>query len=87
MMFQCGSGSWWTIIGVRPCQFLSTSWQKLEHLSSNLNQNCTPFVCSHETISVATTRPLNILHMGLINDVLVWFWLLLSHWCQAVSIF
>jgi hypothetical protein len=29
---------------------------------------------------------LNILHMGLISDVEVCCWLLVSHWCQAMPI-
>jgi hypothetical protein len=41
---------------------------------------------SHQTISVAS-RPLNILHMGLISDVEQWCWILLAHWCQAMPIF
>jgi hypothetical protein len=41
---------------------------------------------NHKTTSVAS-RPLNILHMGLINDAAVWCWLLLVHWCQAMPLF
>jgi hypothetical protein len=43
---------------------------------------------SHPTISVAS-RPLDILHMGLlgIGNVAVWFRLLVPHWCHAVPIF
>jgi hypothetical protein len=25
--------------------------------------------------------------MGLINDVLVWFWLMMAHWCQVMPNF
>jgi hypothetical protein len=30
---------------------------------------------------------LNILFMGLLNDVEAWCWLLLVHWCQAMPMF
>jgi hypothetical protein len=43
------------------------------------------FECAVKTISVAS-RPLNILHMGLISDVEVCCWLLVSHWCWAMRI-
>jgi hypothetical protein len=38
---------------------------------------------NHKTISVAS-RPLNILHMGLINDAAVCCWLLLAHSRQVM---
>jgi hypothetical protein len=64
--------------GVRPCQFFySSSWLKNWHTSSILTQKVIPFVAS---------RPLDILHMGLISDVEVWYRLLLAWWCQAMSI-
>jgi hypothetical protein len=40
----------------------------------------------HETIS-ASSRPLNILHMGLMSDAAEWCWLLVAHGCQAMPIF
>ena len=40
----------------------------------------------HETISTAS-RPLNILHMGLMSDAEEWCWLLEAHGCQAIPIF
>jgi hypothetical protein len=41
---------------------------------------------SNETISVAS-RTFVIFHMGLISDGVVWCWLLVAHWCQAMPSF
>jgi hypothetical protein len=41
--------------------------------------------CDHETISAAS-RPLNILHMGLMSDAAEWCWHLMAHGCQAIPI-
>jgi hypothetical protein len=40
----------------------------------------------HKTISVVF-RPLNILHMDMANYKVMWHWLLLAHWCQAIPFF
>jgi hypothetical protein len=44
------------------------------------------YICGHETTSAAS-RPLNILHMGLMNDAAEWCWLLVAHGCKAMPIF
>jgi hypothetical protein len=56
-------------------------------LCKQIRTKTDPSICGHETISVASDRPLNILHMGLISKVEVWCFLLNSHWCQAMPIF
>jgi hypothetical protein len=43
-------------------------------------------ICGHETISAAS-RPLNIIHMGLMKDAAVWCWLLVSQGSRVVLIF
>jgi hypothetical protein len=41
-------------------------------------------ICGLKTISVASS-PLDILHMGLISDVEMSRWILVSHWCQVLG--
>jgi hypothetical protein len=66
---------------------LDCGWLKLKvcHFTSK-SEPKTDEIGIHQTISVAS-RPLDILHMGLISDVAVWCWLLVAHWCQAMPIF
>jgi hypothetical protein len=63
--------------------WLKVSW----HFASKSNEPKTDYPTgSHPTISIAS-RPLDIIHMGLLSDVEVWFRLLAPHWCQAMPIF
>jgi hypothetical protein len=43
-------------------------------------------ICGHETISAAS-RPLNILHLGLMSDAVEWCWLLMAHGCEVMPIY
>jgi hypothetical protein len=43
-------------------------------------------ICGQQTISAAS-RPLNILHMGLMSAAAEWCWLLMAHVSQAMPIF
>jgi hypothetical protein len=54
------------------------------HWSAHLDKKSW-HLCFRETISAAS-RPLNILHMGQMNDDAEWYWLVMAHWCQAMPI-
>jgi len=83
-MLQCDTGSFQPI-DVRPCQFLTEVGLKIRPSSSKSYSKTDP-ICSHETILVSS-RPWDIIQVGLISDATEWYWLLLAHWCQAMQIF
>jgi hypothetical protein len=77
------AGSWWPT-GAGSCQFVDGSWQKVLHWHEQIWTK-SHGICGNETISAAS-RPLNILHMGLMSDAAEWCWLLVAHECGVMLI-
>jgi hypothetical protein len=73
-------------MGARPCHFSDDSWLKVWHSSAPKSGPKVMAFVVHKTKPVAS-RPINILHMGLMNDSEDWFLLLVVHGCQAMSFF
>jgi hypothetical protein len=71
---------WWQAMP----NFCTTIGWKFDYHQQILTK--TDPICKHKKTSVAS-RPLNILHMGLICDVEGWCWLLLAHRWQAMPNF
>ena len=90
MGLMSDAAEWCWLLVAHGCQAMPIfRWQLAERFGTH-TQNWTKShgICGHETISAAS-RPLNILHMGLMSDAAewCWCWLMVALVCQAMSTF
>jgi hypothetical protein len=89
MGLMSDAAEWCWLLMAHVSQAMPIFWKWLAESFALLQQQIcikSHGICGQQTISAAS-RPLNILHMGLMSDAAEWCWLLMAHVSQAMPIF